>query len=58
MESSRNVRAEKRGYEQGQDVDGVYDETEHHSHETKRPKLPGLARFVSLCPCLCSYGLF
>ncbi|KAM5548150.1 calmodulin-binding protein 60 E-like [Rosa sericea] len=46
MESSRNVRAEKRGYEQGVDVDGGYDEEEHRSHESKRPKLPGLASVI------------
>lgn len=43
MESSRSMRVEKRGYEQGMDVD---DDAEQHPPESKRPKLPALARYI------------
>ncbi|KAK9947377.1 hypothetical protein M0R45_003006 [Rubus argutus] len=43
MESSRNMRVEKRDYEQGMDVD---DDAEHHPPESKRPKLPALASVI------------
>lgn len=44
MESSRSVRMEKRGYEQAvQD-----DDAENHLPESKRRRLPALARFLFL----------
>lgn len=53
MESSRsNRKVEKRGFEDGGE------DQDDSLHQSKRPKLPGLARFVFycmyMCVCVCS----
>lgn len=50
MESSRsNRKVDKRGFEDaGEDQDDSL-------HQSKRPKLPGLARFVFYCMYMCVY---
>lgn len=44
MESSKNNRVEKRGYELVEEGDDV----QHHLTQTKKPKLPVLARYFSI----------
>jgi hypothetical protein len=42
MESSKNNKVEKRSY------DDDDDNTQHHLAQSKKPKLPGLARYIVL----------
>lgn len=44
MESSGSMRVEKRGYEEGVELDD--DAEEGHSPEPKKQRLPALARFL------------
>jgi hypothetical protein len=44
METSKNNKVEKRTYDVVNDDDDD-DDTQHHLAQSKKPKLPGLARY-------------
>ncbi|KAK7281478.1 hypothetical protein RIF29_09517 [Crotalaria pallida] len=46
MESSKNHRVEKRGYELVEKGGGDDDDAKHHLSQSKKPKLPGLASVI------------
>jgi hypothetical protein len=45
METSKNNKVEKRTYDVVNDDDDDDDDTQHHLAQSKKPKLPGLARY-------------
>jgi hypothetical protein len=46
METSKNNKVEKRTYDVvNDDDDDDDDDTQHHLAQSKKPKLPGLARY-------------